>query len=476
MADNAKIAADVVEAVGGPENVVSVQHCMTRLRFSLKDESTVDDERVKKIEGVQGVMRRGGQYQVIIGTNVPEVYNAVVASGVRAGGEVDEGPEAAKEGKKLDLTPAGIGNAILDYLSGSVVPLIPVLITGALFQTLGTVLGPTVLNVVSAESDFALLCTQVYNAAFYFLPIIAGFSAARKLGANPFLGAFMGAILMEPNFAALAAEEGASFSVFGIPAPVANYAQTLIPVLLSVAVLAPVQRLFERVLPEAIRTIFAPFFTMLVMMPLSLCLLAPIGNWVGEGIAAFFMWIASTPLRPLAVALICALWGFLVVTGMHLGIAAIALAQYAVAGQDTLVLLGANIGNFICSACALAVFLRLKHPDNKALTMGYIVTHVFGGVGEPLYYGVHFRYRTPWIGQFAGGFCGGLYAAFTGVINYSPIQGFFTPLGFLGGSTANFANACIAMVISCVVAFVVTFLICRNPDGDESKAVAAKAA
>lgn len=471
MADNEKIATAVIEAVGGLGNVAGVQHCMTRLRFNLKDDSNIDDERVKKIEGVQGVMRRGGQYQVIIGTNVSEVYDAAVALGLHADGEVDENPSGAKDGVKLDLTPSGVGNAILDYLSGSVVPLIPVLITGALFQTLGTVLGPTVLNVVSAESDFSLLCTQVYNAAFYFLPIIAGYSAARKLGANPFLGAFMGAILMEPSFAALASQEGATFSVLGIPAPVANYSQTLIPVLLSVVLLARVQQFFERVLPEAIRTIFAPFFTMFVMMPFSLCLLAPIGNWVGEGIAALFMWIAATPFKPFAVALISALWGFLVVTGMHLGIAAIALAQYAVAGQDTLVLLGANISNFVCSACALAVFFRLKHSDNKVLTMGYIVTHVFGGVGEPLYYGVHFRYRSPWVGQFVGGFFGGLYAALTGVINYSPIQGFFTPLGFLGGTTSNFVNACIAMAISCIVAFAVTYIVCRNPDGDPIKTV-----
>lgn len=465
--DNKQIAADVLAAVGGPDNVSSVLHCMTRLRFNLKNEGIVDDEQVKAVNGALGVAKQGGQYQVIIGTNVPQVYDELLAMGVNAGGSVDEKLDDVPA--KFEWTPKNVGDAVLNYLSGSVVPLIPILITGALFKTLAAVFGSTLLNIFPDDSDFVFVCNQVYNAAFYFMPIVAGFSAASKLKANPFLGAMMGAILMEPSFAALTEAGKESVAVFGlIPAPVAGYAQTLIPVLLCVAALAPIQRFFEKVLPEAIRTIFAPFLTMLVMVPVGMCALAPLGNWIGTGIAGFFFWVAGTPFSWLATALVSALWAFLVLTGMHLGLAAIALAEYATAGQDTLVLLGANISNFVATGVALAIFFRMRKADEKALTMGYIVTQFFGGVGEPLLYGVHLRFKKPWIGQFAGGFAAGLYAALMGVINYTPIQGLFTPLGFLGGTQMNFVHACIAMVLGVVVGFIVTYIV--TPTAPEENA------
>lgn len=197
MADDARIATEVLEAVGGPENVSSVLHCMTRLRFYLKDDSKKDDEKVKGIKGVLGAQMKSGQYQVIIGTNVPEVYDEIVKAGANAGGSVDE-DLTAEDTPKEKLTLKVVGNNILDYISGSVVPLIPVIITGALFKTLAAVFGPTMLNVFADDSQFIFLCNMVYNAAFYFMPVLAGAAAAKKLGMNSFLAAIMGVILYTP--------------------------------------------------------------------------------------------------------------------------------------------------------------------------------------------------------------------------------------------------------------------------------------
>lgn len=454
MADNAKIAEDVLAAVGGKENVNSALHCMTRLRFTLKDESVVNDDTVKNIPGVLGVAKTGGQYQVIIGTNVPEVYNEVVKLGVAAGGEVDENLDADVTAKKL--TPKEIGNNILNYLSGSVVPLIPVLIAGGLFKTLSAIFGPTLLGVVPADSQFITLCDIVYDAAFYFIPIIAGFAAAKKLGANPFLGAFMGAILIDPKFIQLGTD-GVAFSVFGIPAPTLTYGQTLIPVLLSVAAMAPIQKFFDKHLPDSIRTVFAPFLTFVVLMPIALCLLAPLGNYVGTGIAAFFEWLSNTPFGWLAVTLIAATWPMLVLTGMHVGLAAIALAQFAQVGSDSVVLMAATVQAFTASGVGLAAWLRFKDPEKKSLALGYFITQFIGGVGEPLLYGIFLRYKRPWLGTLAGGAAAGLYAAITQVVFYTPTSGLFSPLAFAGGSQANFVNGIIATVIGMVVAFIVTW-------------------
>ena len=454
MADNAKIAEDVLAAVGGKENVNSALHCMTRLRFTLKDESVVNDDTVKNIPGVLGVAKTGGQYQVIIGTNVPEVYNEVVKLGVAAGGEVDENLDADVAKKKL--TPKEIGNNILNYLSGSVVPLIPVLIAGGLFKTLSAIFGPTLLGVVPADSQFITLCDIVYDAAFYFIPIIAGFAAAKKLGANPFLGAFMGAVLIDPKFIQLGTD-GVAFSVYGIPAPTLTYGQTLIPVLLSVAAMAPIQKFFDKHLPDSIRTVFAPFLTFVVLMPIALCLLAPLGNYVGTGIAAFFEWLSNTPFDWLAVTLIAATWPMLVLTGMHVGLAAIALAQFAQVGSDSVVLMAATVQAFTASGVGLAAWLRFKDPEKKSLALGYFITQFIGGVGEPLLYGIFLRYKRPWLGTLAGGAAAGLYAAITQVVFYTPTSGLFSPLAFAGGSQANFVNGIIATIIGMVVAFIVTW-------------------
>lgn len=454
MADNAKIAEDVLAAVGGKENVNSALHCMTRLRFTLKDESVVNDDTVKNIPGVLGVAKTGGQYQVIIGTNVPEVYDEVVKLGVAAGGEVDESLDADVAKKKL--TPKEIGNNILNYLSGSVVPLIPVLIAGGLFKTLSAILGPTLLGIVPADSQFITLCDIVYDAAFYFIPIIAGFAAAKKLGANPFLGAFMGAILIDPKFIQLGTD-GVAFSVYGIPAPTLTYGQTLIPVLLSVAAMAPIQKFFDKHLPDSIRTVFAPFLTFVVMMPIALCLLAPLGNYVGTAIAAFFEWLSNTPFGWLAVTLIAATWPMLVLTGMHVGLAAIALAQFAQVGSDSVVLMAATVQAFTASGVGLAAWLRFKDPEKKNLALGYFITQFIGGVGEPLLYGIFLRYKRPWLGTLAGGAAAGLYAAITHVVFYTPTSGLFSPLAFAGGDQANFVNGIIATVIGMVVAFIVTW-------------------
>ena len=454
MADNAKIAGDVLAAVGGKENVNSALHCMTRLRFTLKDESVVNDDTVKNIPGVLGVAKTGGQYQVIIGTNVPEVYDEVVKLGVAAGGEVDENLDADVAKKKL--TPKEIGNNILNYLSGSVVPLIPVLIAGGLFKTLSAIFGPTLLGIVPADSQFITLCDIVYDAAFYFIPIIAGFAAAKKLGANPFLGAFMGAILIDPKFIQLGTD-GVAFSVYGIPAPTLTYGQTLIPVLLSVAAMAPIQKFFDKHLPDSIRTVFAPFLTFVVLMPIALCLLAPLGNYVGTGIAAFFEWLSNTPFGWLAVTLIAATWPMLVLTGMHVGLAAIALAQFAQVGSDSVVLMAATVQAFTASGVGLAAWLRFKDPEKKSLALGYFIPQFIGGVGEPLLYGIFLRYKRPWLGTLAGGAAAGLYAAITQVVFYTPTSGLFSPLAFAGGSQANFVNGIIATVIGMVVAFIVTW-------------------
>jgi PTS system beta-glucosides-specific IIC component len=458
MADNKQIAADVLNAVGGKENVTKVIHCMTRLRFNLVDDSIPNDDEVKGIKGVLGVMRQGGMYQVIIGTTVPEVYEELCKlGGFAAEAAVDENLD---EDKKFEWTPKNVLDTVLNYLSGSVVPLVPVLMTAGLFKTLGTFFGPTFLNLVPEDSALIFVCNMVYSAGFYFMPILAGFTASQKLNANPYIGALLGALLIEPSFAALVGAEGASLAFFGAPVPIPlfGYAQTLVPILLCVPVYAWLEKRVNGFMPAAVRTVFGPFLTVLIMIPLELYILAPLGDIAGTGLAGLFEWLGNSPLGWLAIMIVAATYPMLVLTGMHIGIMGIAIANFGNVGFDTMFLMASSVQAFTASGVGLAVALKMKDPEQKSLCFGYFITQFIGGVGEPLLYGVFLRYKRPWIGTICGGAAAGLYAAITHVTQYTMSSGLFTPLAFLGGDQSNFINGCIAMGIGMVVAFVTTWL------------------
>ncbi len=470
MADNKQIAADVLAAVGGKENVKTVIHCATRLRFNLADDNLPVDEDVKAIKGVLGVMKQGGMYQVIIGPTVPDVYAELTKLGIGGGGSVDENLDDVPA--KFEWTPKNMLDAVLNYLSGAVVPLVPVLMTAGLFKTLGAIFGPTFLNLIGDDHPFIFLCNMVYNAGFYFMPILAGFTAGQKLKTSPFLCAMMGAVLIEPSFAALAGAEGTGLSLFGLPVPIPlfGYSQTLIPILLCVPVLAFLEKKISAVMPAAVRTIFGPFLTMLIMIPVGLYALAPLGSLLGNAVAGFFSWLGATPLGWLAIMIVAATYPMLVLTGMHIGIMGIAIANFGVTGSDGMFLMASAVQAFTASGVGLAVALRMKDPEQKSLCWGYFITQFLGGVGEPLLYGVFLRYKRPWIGTLLGGAAAGLYAAITHVTLYTMgASAIFTPLSFMGSEQSNFINGCIAMAIGMAVAFVSTWFFGLTKEQAEGK-------
>lgn len=442
--DNEKIASDVLAAVGGKENITFLTHCVTRLRFNLKDMSIPDQEAIKKIPGVLGVVVSGGQFQVIIGQNVPKVYSIVCRmTGIQEQKAIDENLDAPKE----KLTPAHVGSNILNYLAGSMTPLIPAMITAAMFKTLQVLLGPDMLGFVTAESDFYLLCGILYNAFFYFLPIYLGYTAAKKLGASPVMGMFTACMLLVPDFVALA-DAGESFSVYGIPCMVNNYAQTVLPVILSVWVMSYVERFFKKVIPDTLSTIFTPFLTMAVMVPIAFCALAPLGAFLGGYIGNALLAFGDVG-GFLAVAVVAALWEFLVMTGMHQVLIVFAISAMMTNGVDNFVLTAGGYATWAAFGMALGAFLRLRNKNEKALALGYFISGILGGVTEPALYGVGFKYKRPFVAMAIGGFLGGLYAGLTHVGTYvMGATNFLSVLGYVSGGTGNMINGCIGCVIA----------------------------
>lgn len=463
VADNKKIAQDVLAAVGGKDNVSFVVHCMTRLRFNLKDRSSVDEAAVRAVDGVIGVQETGGQFQVIIGQNVPKVYDEICAlGGFTKQSAIDENLDAPKE----KLTPKVVGKNILNYLSGSMFPLIPVMMVGGLFKCITSILGPSMLNVISDTSDVYVFMNMVYSASFYFLPIYLGYNAAKKLGATPALGALMGGMLIEPTFMQMATD-GTAFSVFGIPCTPENYSQTVLPVLLSVFGLYELEKLFKKVIPEAISTVFVPFFTMLIAIPLGLCVFGPIGQWCGEMISLVLNAAGNAGgfATILASGLLAMAWLPIIITGMHGPIVLLALTNLFATGSDSFILVATNLRVWGAYAIYLACFLKLRNKQEKSNALGYCIAQIVGGVGEPGIYGMLLRYRKLFIIQFITSFVAGVIGAILHVTLYIPSSSTFLGLiSYIGPDPSNFVFAVITAAITFVLGFVLTMLFGFSKD------------
>ena len=444
MDKNQQIATEVLAAVGGKDNITFVTHCMTRLRFNLKDKSAADLETIKNIKGILGALESGGQLQVIVGQNVDKVYTLLCnEAGIKPETAIEENLDAPKE----KLTAKKIGNNILNYLSGSLTPLIPVLIAAAMFKTVLVVIGPDMLKWVTKEDDLYILLNFLYSAGFYFLPIYLGYTAAKKIGVTPVLGMFMGGILIVPEFVALATA-GTSFTVYGIPCSVNNYSQTVLPILLSVWVMSYVEKFFKKLIPDSLSTIFTPFLTMVVMVPVSLCLLAPAGSVLGTYVSAGLLAFGDFG-GFIAIAVIAAWWEFVVMSGMHMVIVVTALTVLMETGSEGLIFTAGKCATFAAFGMALGAFFKLKNKEEKSLSMGYFISGFVGGVTQPSLYGIGFKYKKPFLGMMIGAALGGAYAGLTHVKVYVlGATNFLSFLGYINGGTANMVNGIISMAIS----------------------------
>lgn len=459
MADkNVQIAEQVLANVGGAENVSTALHCMTRLRLVLKDDGLADVEAIKSIPGVLGVVEQGGQLQVVIGQNVPKVHAAVVAAGVASGGSVDENLDGAPQ--KFEWTPKNVGNAILGYLSGSMVPMIPVMMAAGMFKVIAAIIGSSMLGLVADDSNVITLLNFLYDAGFYFLPIYLGYNAASKIGVTPMLGAYMGGILIAPAFVELATA-GAPFSVFGIPCTPAAYGSTAVPILLSVWVMSYIEKFFKKSLPDALTTIFTPFLTMLIMTPIALCALAPLGNFLGIGVgnALYALGTAGGIFSIIGAGILAALWLPLVATGMHVTVIMLAIGNFMATGMDAFVLVMTTISLWSGYGAELASFLRLKEPNEKSAALGYFISNTIGGVGEPFIYGLLFRHSRLWLTCAAGAFTSGVIASALGVKAYNmAASSVLNLLAFIGPEPSNLVKACVAAAAGFAVSLVLTYL------------------
>ena len=454
--DFKELAALILEHIGGKSNVKSVVHCATRLRFTLSDASKADTEKIKKAKGVLSVVNAGGQYQIVIGPDVPQLYQEVISlGGFEAAAAVDD-PEAEKEDNRSQLSK------ILESIAGIFQPIIPA-ITGAgllkalmaLFAWLGWLkTGTQTYTILNAMAD----------AAFYFMPVLLAASCARKFKCNQGNALALAGILVYPSFMSLmSGKEAVTFLGF-LPVTRAPYASSVIPIILGVWFMSIVEHWAQKVSPRAVKFFSGPLASLLIGGTVTITLLGPVGAWASGLINSLFTWMnASIPwLVPTLVGIFSPL---LVMTGTHYGLIPIGTNNLATVKWDSVVI-GMLPSNIAQGAAGLAVALRSKNPDTKQQAGSAGLTAVLG-ITEPVLYGVNMRFTFPLYAAMIGGGLGGLYMGLTRVARFAGgSPGLLVLPGYiphaegaaLGYTMTNFMNAVIGGV---VIAFIGSWVACN---------------
>ncbi|ABX75746.1 PTS beta-glucoside transporter subunit EIIBCA [Lactococcus lactis] len=455
------ISREILEQVGGEQNVKSLIHCMTRLRFVLKDESIVNDSKVEKINGVIGTNRQSGQYQIIIGNNVVPVYNAI--NSIAKFNDNSTQDKENLKGKKQN--PVSI---IIEFISACMSPLFPALIGAGLLKVLLLVLGPSVFNIISSTNDTYIVLNALGDATFYFLPILVAVTASQRLKTNPYLAVSVVSMLIYPDLITLLGRNSPTHLFGFIPIVHASYASSLVPALLAVLLLKYIEIGVDKLTPEWAKNFLKPFLILLITGIITLVALAPLGSIIGVGVMGILDAIYN--FAPwLAMGVFAAAMPFIVMTGMHwafVPLTLLALGSGGV-GYDLMLLpamLASNLGQ---AGATFGVAFKTKDKDMRGMAFPAAISALLAGVTEPALYGVTLKLKKPLyaacISSGIAGIVAGLFTlkafAFATPSLLSILQ-FISPKG-----TQNFVIACAVGAISFIGSLVLSYIV---TDGDES--------
>ncbi|WP_019638717.1 beta-glucoside-specific PTS transporter subunit IIABC [Paenibacillus fonticola] len=453
-----QLAKDIIKHVGGKENVSSLTHCITRLRFKLKDESKANTDALKSMDGVVTVVQSGGQYQVVIGNHVPEVYAEVAAIG---------GFQAASE--DVPDEKVGLFNKFIDTISGVFTPIL-----GVLCAT-GMIKGFTALFLALGWLSDASGTYQILNAIgdclFYFFPVFLGYTSAKKFKANTFMGMAIGATLVYPTFSSIMSSGEPLYTLFsgtiiespvyltflGVPVILMTYSSSVIPIILSTYVGAKIENFFRKVIPSVVRTFLVPFCTLLVTLPLALIIIGPVATWAGQLLGAATLFIFN--LSPVITGILMgAFWQVFVIFGLHWGFVPIAINNITVLKSDP-ILAGMFGASFAQTGVVLAILLKTKSTKLKSLSIPAFISGVFG-VTEPAIYGITLPRKKPFVLSCIAAAIGG------GIIGLMGTKGYMIGgLGIFGiptyispeGMDRGFYGAIIGIIVSFVLGFVLMY-------------------
>ncbi len=450
-----KLAKDIIANVGGKENVNSLTHCVTRLRFKLKDESKANTEVLKNMEGVVTVVKSGGQYQVVIGNHVPDVYADVALIGGFGNSSEEETQEK--------LSPL---NAFIDIISGVFQPILGVLCATGMIKGLNAILIATKL--LEDTSSTYMVLNAIGDCLFYFFPIFLGFTAAKKFKLNQFLGMAIGASLVYPSIIGVA---GQTIKFLGIPMvmPMSGYSSTVIPIILAVYVASKVEKLFKKIIPDVVKAFLVPFFTLLIVVPVTFMAIGPVATWASNLLGDVTLSIYN--FSPVVAGLFLGgFWQVFVMFGLHWGLVPIAMNNLAVLGGDPVLATTVAVC-FAQTGVVMAIMAKTKDKKLKSLCIPSVISGFFG-VTEPAIYGITLPRKKPFVlSCVVGAVTGGIVGLFksigysVGGLGVFALPSYINPAGIDKG----FYGMALAMLAGLVLGFIAMFVVYKDEVKEETK-------
>lgn len=450
--DQNKLASDILLAVGGQANVEDLVHCSTRLRFTLRDDSIVDKEKIKSLTGVLGLAQTGGQTQVVIGNDVADTYNAVKKLLSESNND-NLTATGTKQNKKLSAI-------VLDFIIGIFQPLIPAIAGGGILKSF--LMLANMLGLMSDTTQTYKILYFVGDAPLYFLPLLVAITTANKLKVNPLVAVSAVAALLTPNLATMLASSGGghlfSFGIKNI-----TYAYQVFPAILAILVYAQLEKYLTKITPKVIRGFFVPMVSLLIVVPLTLLVLGPIGYTFGQGFAAVILFIFSK-FGWIAVAILAAVLPFMVVTGMHKAMIPYVVTSLGQTGKEVIYNAASLAHNISEAGGSFAVALRTKDKGLKATALSAGISALFG-ITEPAIYGVTILHKRVLYGVMIGSFIGGASLGLMGVEAYVAVGPGLASLSMFISKTLpnNLLFAVIGLIISFIASFTAVAILWQDP-------------
>lgn len=448
--DYAESSAKIMELIGGVENVDSMTHCLTRLRFVLKEKEKADAgvKELKQVSGVLGVAYAGGQYQVILGDNLFPIYDYIVKNYDVSEGEASD--ECHIEDLKLRNEKTGMKyylNKTITFISASVSPFITMVFGAGMLKVVMTLV--TFFFPEAANTTTYTLINMIAQAPFYFMPVIIAYGAAKVLKSNPAFAVTIAAALLYPDLVGMAGAEG--ITMFGIPITVVSYKSTLLPALFMSVFVAYLQKLFYRIVPNVLRSVFAPLCIFLVGWTGTIVVLGPLGYWIGSFLVGVVNFVRNLS-GPYAPGIIAGTMAFMVVFGVGQLYTPVMTELFTKLGYDPIFRPAWICHNVAEGGSALGVMLKTKDEDLKAACMSAGIAGIVAGVSEPALYGVNFRFKKTMLSVIIGAAVGGSIAGFCGC--KAMAMGYSSALGIV-----LFTDTMLGMAAAIGVSFIVPFVL-----------------
>jgi len=454
--DNKLIADEIVKNIGGKENIIHVFHCVTRLRFTLKDLSLVDSQALNDTDGVMGTNLAGEQFQVIVGNRVSKVFSELQpgnASDPSAGEPITDDSTIVKKKKSSKHWVS----AILEVISGIFSPILPAIAGCGVLK--GFLALFTSFHWVETTNPTYQIFFAISDGAFYFLPMLIAFSAGIKFKANPYISVALAAVLFQPTIVSTF-KAGTALSFFDIPVLPVTYANSVIPIIFSVWMLSYIEKLLNKIIPTLLANIFVPLCSLLIAAPIMLMAIGPAGILAGNGLSDGIVWLVDN-LGPVAGIILGGTLSLMVITGMHYMLGPIMMNNIATYGHDPIKILS-FVANFGQAGGAFGVFIRSRNKKTKSLALSTSFSALMG-ITEPAIYGINLRFKKPFVAGLIGSAVGGCLGLTMGVKAYAYAMSGLPTLPTLAGPTFGWALLSIALAFT--VAATITVVIGFDEDG-----------